>query len=230
MEYLSNIELYYSPQDCFTQDKIVLAGEEAYHAAKVMRHKPGDNIFVTDGHGKICGCRIVSVDKERLLLQIGEEHNYVNKFNMIYFCIPRLKNNDRFEFAVEKCIELGVTNFIVYDAERAVAKGNKTARWNKIGLAAMKQSLRSFLPEFIFTDSLEKIADKDGVKYIFEQNTINKFAAEEKIFKEKSYFIFGPEGGLSSTEIGLFDTSEVYKLADNRLRSETAIIVCAGRL
>ena len=94
----------------------------------------------------------------------------------------------------------------------------------------MKQSLRSFLPEFNFVESLKSVADKDGVKYVFEQNSENKFFAEEKIFAEYSFFVFGPEGGLSSNELELFDARDIYKLADNRLRSETAIIVCAGRL
>ena len=72
----------------------------------------------------------------------------------IFFCIPKLKYSDRFEFALEKCTELGITNFIIFDSERSIHKSDKKERWEKIVLSAMKQSLRSYLPNITVINSL----------------------------------------------------------------------------
>ncbi len=230
MEYLSNIELYYTPPENFAEDKIILEGEDFHHASKVMRHKQGEKIFVTDGRGNINCCEISIINKDHLLLIAEEKFTYTDKFKKIFFCIPRLKSADRFEFAMEKSVELGVTHFIIYDAERAVAKGSKTDRWNKIVLAAMKQSLRSFLPAIEISGGPDEIADRYGAKFVFEQNSSNGFYPDKIDDSEDSYFIFGPEGGLSEKELNLFKGDDIYKLSDTRLRSETAVIVCASYL
>ena len=230
MEYLSNIELYYTPPEGFSGNKVILQGEDFHHVTKVMRHKSGDTVYVTNGKGKIVRCEMTGLNKDFADLVIKEEHVYDNKFEKIFFCIPKLKSSDRFEFAIEKCVELGITNFIIYDADRAVAKGSRTERWNKIALAAMKQSLRSFLPKIISGGTVNDIVSRIGKKYIFEQNTNNRFNRENVVYDTDSYFVFGPEGGLSENELVAFDAGEKYNLTDNRLRSETAIIICASRL
>ncbi len=230
MEYLSNIELYYTRPDNFTGGEVILQGEDFYHAAKVMRHKDGDMIFITNGEGKIARCRIIDAGKDKFILTVDEQYAYTDNLKNIIFCIPRLKSSDRFEFALEKCVELGITHFIIYEADRAVAKGNKSDRWQKITLAAMKQSLRSFLPKIEITGNLSEIADRHGKKFVFEQNCSANFNPLKINKSDVSYFIFGPEGGLDEKEIDLFKSEEIYKLSDIRLRSETAVIVCASRL
>ncbi len=44
---------------------------------------------------------------------------------------------------------------------------------------------------------------------------------------ETYYFIFGPEGGLSEKELNFFEGENIYKIYDNRLRTETAVISAA---
>ena len=230
MEYLSNIELYYTPPENFSGNYIVLNGEEFRHAAKVMRHTAGEIIYVTNGQGRIFECEISGIEKDNFKLINKKEFDYGNRLRKVYFCIPKLKNADRFEFALEKSIELGVTNFIVYDAERSPVKGHKTERWQKIALAAMKQSLRSFLPRIITVGSIKDIAVRKGNKYVFEQKSGNKFYTTDKEYDNDSYFVFGPEGGLSEGELNYFEDNEIYSLYENRLRSETAVVVCASIL
>ena len=119
-----------------------------------------------------------------------------------------------------------ITNFIIFDSERAIRKSDKKERWQKIVLSAMKQSLRSYLPNIEIVNSLNEILNLDGRKILLEQNSEKKISGAKINHYEKYYFIFGPEGGLSKEEMNLFD--EKYKLADNRLRTETAIIKCAS--
>ena len=195
-----------------------------------MRHVVGDEIYVTNGCGNIFVTRVSKLNISFVELLVQKTYNYENRLKSIFFCIPKLKNPERFEFILEKCTELGITNFIIYDAERAISKGNKIERWNKILLSAMKQSLRSYLPKISLGGSIEKIYEKQGLKLVFEQNSKLDFEKSKYDLSNNSYFIFGPQRGLSERELSLFSDFEKYNLADNRLRVETAVIKCASLL
>jgi len=221
--HLSNIELYYSSEENISDEIILLAGDEFKHAVKVMRSKIGDTIYVTNGTGLIIKTEILTIKKDKLSAKIIETIKTENKFENIFFCIPKLKNPERFKFAIEKCVELGVTNFIIFESKRTIAKGTNIKRWEKIALAAMKQSLRAYLPKIKLLRNLSEISESNGEKIIFEQNVKRKFQFEFKMDKSY-YFIFGPEGGLTQDELKFFDADSIYSLSDHRLRSETAIV------
>jgi len=227
---LFNIELYYSTAVNTNSGVISIEGEECKHILNVMRHNLDDEIYVTNGAGKIFTCQITQINKKSLEANIKNEFKYEERFPKITFCIPVLRNNDRLEFALEKCTELGVTNFIVYKAKRSVARGFNQKRIEKILTSAMKQSLLSWSSKINFANSIEEFASLPGDKIVFEQNSNLYF--DNKILKhDKNYFlIFGPEGGLTDEEFSSLGASDKYKLADNRLRSETAIMKAASLL
>jgi len=227
--HLSNIELYYSFEENISDEIILLTSDEFKHAVKVMRSKIGDTIYITNGYGLIFKTEILSIEKDNLSARIVETIKTENRFKNIFFCIPKLKNPDRFKFAIEKCVELGVTNFITFESKRTIAKGTNIKRWEKIALAAMKQSLRAYLPKIQLVNDLSNIAELNGEKIILEQKAENNFKFKNDRNK-KYYFVFGPEGGLTEDEIQLFETEEIYTLSGYRLRSETAIVKVASLL
>ena len=226
MNYLSGVELYFSSSEKIKENNISIAGDNYKHIIKVMRHSVGDEIYITNGKGKIFLSIIKEIKKDSLIASIKKILQYENDFSNIFFCIPKLKSSDRVEFALEKCTELGITNFIIFDSERTIHKSDKKERWQRIVLSAMKQSLRSYLPAIDVVDSAADILKLDGRKILLEQNSENKISDLKINQKERYYFIFGPEGGLTKEELNLF--GEKYKLADNRLRTETAVVKCAS--
>ena len=231
LEFLSNIELYFTNTENVTSNNIIVEGEECRHISKVMRHSSGEKLFITNGLGKIFQTKIISVGSDLINTVIEKIFEYENPLSNVFFCIPKIKSPDRFEFILEKCSELGVTNFVIYNAERAIALSERIERWNKVLLAAMKQSLRSYLPKIYIENSLKEISSNYGIKYVFEQESENKFSGLINLDNSQNiYFIFGPEGGLSKNEFSLFSKEEIYKIADNRLRTETAVIKCASLL
>jgi len=222
-EHLSNIELYYSEPEKFSDNSVTVSGAEFRHIAKVMRHKTGDEIYVTNGIGKIFCTELKSISRTEANAEIKREYTYENKLKNIFICIPRLKSADRFEFALEKSVELGITNFIIYISKREVAKGSKIERWKKVTLSAMKQSLRSYLP-IIQEKKYEEIINQDSEVILLEQNSENNIR-DLKVDKNKKYFfVFGPEGGLDDEELNKVKKNQIYNLDDNRLRTETAIV------
>lgn len=226
-ENLSNIELYYSLPQNISKNKITIEGEEYSHITKVMRHSVKDELYVTDGEGKIYSCLITEINKNNIKLEIKNIQSYENRLKNICFCIPKLKNNDRLEFALEKSTELGITKFFIFDSERTISRTDKVERWKKILLSAMKQSLNSFLPK-IEVHNFNNIINLPGIKIGFEQSSINRIDNLKLNPDNKYYLIFGPEGGLSKKELIFFEKENIYKIADNRLRTETAVITTAS--
>jgi 16S rRNA (uracil1498-N3)-methyltransferase len=225
---LSDIELYYAPLQYIQGNKIIIEDDEFNHMVNVMRNRTGDEIYVTDGMGNIYRSVIFKILKTKVICDIKFNLHFENKLSNLTFCIPKLKSNDKIEFALEKSVELGITNFIIYNAKNSVAKGFKFERWQKIILSAMKQSLRSFLPGISAFNSLEEIKKLSGEFIIFEQNSERNISAIRLNNKLNYYFIFGPEGGLDREEIDLADKENVYSLGTNRLRTETAVITTAA--
>lgn len=237
---LSDIELYYSKN--FTDEKIILENEEAHHAINVMRNKVDDIIFVTNGNGLIAKTKIESVSNKKISALILEKFSYSNNLKDYVLCIPHIKKQERLEFALEKSVELGFTNFIIYDSDRSIAKGDKSNRWEKILISAMKQSLQSYLPKIEYKKNLQEILNLEGRKILFDQKSninfntiINYHLSITNLSDDRqdsklpiNYFIFGPEGGFSDKEMYLLNEVEKVYLTKNRLRSETAIITAAS--
>lgn len=195
-----------------------------------MRHSIGDELYVTDGQGRILLTEITQTEKNLVRARIHSERIYENRLKNVYFCLPRLKSQDRFEFALEKSVELGVTNFIVFDSMRSIPKGGKAERWQKVLISSMKQSLRSFLPEVTHLGSVSEIMKLEGEKIVFEQDSKQSFREFIPLEDRNYYFIFGPEGGLDKKELSMFTQENSYFLTENRLRSETAVIAAASIL
>jgi len=193
-----------------------------------MRNKAGDKIYVTNGKGKIYEGSITSIEKKIIFVDVIKSFSYKNRLNYFTFCFPNLRNPDRFKFALEKCTELGITNFILFNSERSVSKDFNIERINKILLSAMKQSLQAYLPNVEIFNSVLKFGELKDVNILFEQNSDSKLIDFKFDITKKYNFIFGPEGGFSQKEILDIQPTLVLNLADNRLRSETAIVKAAS--
>lgn len=221
------IELYYTPSEFISENFLLIKGDENKHIVNVMRHKINDELFITNGEGIIFKGIINSIKKDFTEVLINDKINFENKFQNIFFCIPLLKSSDRFEFALEKCTELGITNFIIFTSRHSIKKSANIKRLEKIVLAAMKQSLRSYLPKIYIKNELNEILNLDGRKILLDQNAKKSFYKFELNKNDSYYFIFGPEGDLDKNEKILFAEENIFKLTENRLRSETAIISTA---
>ncbi|MBI1933930.1 MAG: 16S rRNA (uracil(1498)-N(3))-methyltransferase [Ignavibacteriales bacterium] len=229
----SDTEFYYSSFQINSNEQIKIIGEEAKHISAVMRHKVDDEIYVTNGNGKVFKCRITSINKNEILLKLIDNYTLQNKFSSITFYIPILKFADRFEFALEKSAELGIKNYKIFSADKSHNRGVKIDRWQNILISAMKQSLQSFIPKVEFIELKNQNIDNDR-NIIFEQKadlSFSNFLLELKGKLSKSENInlfFGPEAGLIKSDIDKIANPVFVKMNDNRLRSETAIITAAS--
>lgn len=193
-----------------------------------MRNKIGEKVFASDGKGKIFEGIVEDIKKDNLKSKIIKTYEYEDTLKRFTFCIPNLKNPERLKFALEKCTELGITKFILFNSNYTVSKGFNIDRLNKIVLSAMKQSLRAFLPKIEVVNSIIELKSFVNEIVLFDQKGSTKLS-DYKFDEYKNYLmIFGPEGGFSEKEISELNTSAILKLTDNRLRAETAIVKAAS--
>lgn len=233
-DFLSNTEYYYTPPELVQEQSLIISGEEVKHISRVMRHEVGDDLYVTDGTGYLYVSKIEKIDKRVIHCSITSRRFFEKQFDKLTVCIPRLKTADRFELAIEKSVELGITDLIIFDAERSLARGDKSERWSKIALAAMKQSLHTHVPSVTYFKNIRELKNYDGTKLVFEQNasiTLNEIINNRKKYfsdNSKTFFVFGPEGGLSRKELESISYDALVNMNRNRLRSETAVIAAVA--
>ena len=229
-EYLSNIELFFTEPRNIGNTYIVIDGSDAKHIQKVMRHKIGDKIFVTDGKGRIYKGKIEKIKNGSLKINKIDIIEYSEKYKNITICIPNLRKSNRLEFAIEKATELGITNFIVFNSKRTISKKVKIDRLNKIALSAMKQSLNCYLPKITFQNSLSFLKDTNSGIVLFDQANKSMFNSSSLNTNKNYFLLFGPEGGFEKGEIPENIIITNFNLAPNRLRTETAVVCVVSRL
>ena len=85
-----------------------LPGEE-FHHIKVLRYKAGDEILLMDGKGHLISCEISELSKKTCTV-ISREiiKNLPPKPYTLHMAVAPTKNIDRYEWFVEKAVEIGI--------------------------------------------------------------------------------------------------------------------------
>jgi 16S rRNA (uracil1498-N3)-methyltransferase len=231
------MEYYYTKSSNVIPEKnrLVIVDFEYKHLVKVLRKKAGDLLKITDGNRNIYDCKIVKIAEDKIICDILEKHFnlYEPEINLKLFIAP-LRNSARFEFAVEKAVELGVNSIHLVATEFTINHSSfsktKLERFSKIIISAMGQSQRCFLPELYnivaFDDMLKLTKDSPNKIVMYEYAESTAKSEINKNEKEISLLV-GPEGGFSKQEMNklLNCKWQMHSLGDRKIRSETAVIV-----
>jgi 16S rRNA (uracil1498-N3)-methyltransferase len=218
--------LFYNPQ--FSPATPFLPEEEARHGIKVLRMNTGDTLHVTDGKGNLYEAEIASTDIKKCKLVIRHTHpEFGKKPYSIHLAIAPTKNADRTEWLVEKCVELGIDEISFIACERSERRVFKTDRLEKIAVAAMKQSIKAYLPLIHEVIPLRQFIEKpvDGQKFVAHLEEGRRELLQKAALKQHAYcLLVGPEGDFSPAEIALaLEKGFVpVSLGESRLRTETA--------
>ena len=206
-----------------------LGAAEARHCVRVLRHGKGDLIYVIDGEGKMFKGKITQIHKDEVLWTIEHEtKDWGEKRPFIRLGISPLRLKDRFEWAMEKAVELGVNEIFPLSCERTDAYKSKfkPTRIETILLTALKQSKRSRLPVLHPEQPIDHFLTSkyDGATFIAycEANTELQAYTHEISKADTLTLLIGPEGDFSENEIALAVKAN-YKsvsLGNNRLRTE----------
>ena len=135
------MELFYSSD--IEGDIVRLGSEESAHCTRVLRHRPGDEVYIIDGEGTLLRCRLESAATALVLERTPGWGSH--PYNLTIACCPT-KNNERYEWFVEKAVEVGVDRIVPVIGEHSERKVYKTDRARRIAISAAKQSLKAAVP------------------------------------------------------------------------------------
>lgn len=230
------MELFYAYQ--ISGPMCRLDAEESAHCIKVLRHRAGDEIDVIDGEGTLLHCRLTDDNPKGAEAQVltATADWHALPYHLTVGCCPT-KNNDRFEWFVEKATELGVDCIVPLIGERSERKVYKTERAQRIALSATKQSLKARIPEVREPISVKEFLCHSErseeslrlIAYCFEDPSVPRIGITEALrgFSGKDVTILiGPEGDFSPEEatLAVANGYRPIHLGPSRLRTETAAV------
>ncbi len=224
---------FYAPPDAFDGSEVTLPGDEARHAVKVLRMGAGDALTIVDGVGGWHACELIDAGKA-VRARVLETQREVNEPRMgLWLAMSPLAKRDRFEFAVEKAVELGATDLVVLQTARTPPGKTRVDRMESRLIAAMKQSLRCRLP-VVHECALADLCHKHpGVQWLLLHEAAAQPLAEllaHSDFARPIGLMIGPEGGFTNNEIARLtsDGARIALLGRRRLRAETAAVAACA--
>lgn len=211
-------------------DRATLTGAHAAHLARVLRATVGQEFDIAAGQVVRLG-RIVSISEDRVEFALGASVE-APSIHPIKVTLAVFKF-DRFEWAVEKCTELGVAEIIPViarrtDAHLAAAALKRVERWQRIAREASQQSRRVAPPQIAEPLKLKQYLghEKAGRRIVLAENEQQVQLRDLTGGSAEIVIAVGPEGGWTDEELHLFTESgwQSASLGNTILRAETAAI------
>ncbi len=191
--------------------------------AKVLRLEADEAVVIRTYEGTYEG-RIRAITKGSVQVMLTTQlEGKTEKRVALFCCIPK---KDKFELILEKCTEIGVTDFYPIVSDRTIKTDINVERSLKIIEEASEQAQRVDTPKLHPIQKLgECLENFAPIVLDVEGKAFRKSDSKESIS-----LLIGPEGGFSEKEIALFKEKElkIYKLGENVLKTETAAIVGCG--
>jgi len=226
---MHNKQFFYTPETSGTT--CTLTPEESWHCVKVLRMNPGDTIFITDGKGNLLEGKIIAANPKACKIEfIAIREHTKKRSGYLHIAMAPTKNSDRFEWFLEKATEIGIDEVTPVFCEHSERLVLNRARHEKVLISAMKQSLKTHLPQLNeparFNDFI--VRPSSGQKFICYCET-GKEAELLQGYRSGSdaLILIGPEGDFSGREVNEAISAGFIpvSLGESRLRTETAGVV-----
>ena len=190
------MNLFFAEPGEIFDGRIIIRGQEANHITRVLRMSDGDPIHVTDGRGNLYKGTIQDIAKKHVGISIGEFEEMKQSSVFTTLCLGYIRKRDRMEFAVEKCVELGIRQIVIFRGEHSQKGGLRLERLRSTALSAMKQSLRCYLPDIFVEDSLEEALSKyaRGSEIFLADEKAVPDESRASLGDESRFLVVGPEG------------------------------------
>ena len=223
------MNLFFTPD--ISGNNYQLNEEESKHCIRVLRLAVGNEVHLTDGRGTLYTTRITNAHPKACCVEIVDrEVNFGRHHYFLQLAVAPTKNIERYEWMLEKITEIGIdiiTPILCEHSERRILKHERA---EKIVVAAMKQSLKTTLPELQeLTDVKQFIRQPfDGEKFICHCTDGERLLLPKALTGcSKALILIGPEGDFSTEEIALAlqHGFKAVSLGNTRLRVETAALV-----
>ncbi len=212
-----------------------LPADEASHAVRVLRMKPGDEMVLMDGVGTFFKAEVAVASPHHCVYRVVEEMPQLPQWHGRYhIAMAPTKLMDRTEWMLEKVTEIGVDEVSLLNCDNSERRVAKPARLEKILVSAMKQSRKAWKPVLNDMAAFRKFVSepRGGMKFIAHcyEEIPRTYLYDELCGRDVSEAVtvlIGPEGDFTPDEVRMAVEAGYVSvhLGQSRLRTETAAMV-----
>ncbi len=210
---------------------LVIRGDEHHYVMRVRRARVGDAVELVDGAGRCAAAVIARIADAETELLVDAPSVITFAPPLVRALIPLIKG-DRMDQCLEKLVEVGCDEIVVWPAARAVVKldaerrASRLAKFVAAAQAAARQCGRAQVPSVVFADSLVlAIANRAGLCVMLDpasDGSLDATGATEVTM------VSGPEGGFASEELEVLAAFTPVGLGPRVLRAETAPVIATA--
>ncbi len=221
------MQVFYAPD--ITGDTYILDDKESKHIVRVMRMRKGTSVRLIDGKGNSYEGIITDPDPKKCVIRIQSVvRNFEKRNYRLHIAISPLKNPERFEWFVEKSVEIGIDEITPLICRYTEKPGIKPERIRNLIISAMKQSLKAeksiLNPPCLFDEFID--IKHQGVKMLAHCYHKAERKGIPEVYKKgnNALMLIGPEGDFSEEEIKIAVSKGFIPvhLGSSRMRTETA--------
>lgn len=204
--------------------------EDVVRHISVLRLRLTDRISLFNGDGYDYVAEFSEFERRKISVKIIATNLVQNESKLNLTLLMSIIASDKFDWVVQKAVELGVTRLIpIYAQNTQRFKADKLAsrmeHWRKIILAASEQSGRARLLELVEPLELASAVAKSAssAKFILSPHHAGKLSLQACGSID---LLVGPEGGFNQAEVELAHQTgfNSWQLGGRILRAETAAL------
>lgn len=217
---------------CNPSDAVIeFPEQEAHHAHRVLRLGNGSHAEIVDGKGSLFTGVLVTTGKKHCHLKV-EHYTHFPRLDRaeLTLAVGLLKSNDRMQWLLEKCTELGVARIVPLITANAERRHFNTEKALLTLVAGLKQSRQYWMPELtsaVSCKELPELLGGDNQLLLAHCRSARLPAVQQVLQKDQNCAVLiGPEGDFTAEEVDFFTKSNAREisLGKQRLRTETAAL------
>lgn len=222
----------HSDSDFIVGQPASLDERSSHHLGRVLRVKVGDAVTVFNGDGYNYDSHISAITKSRITVDLVSKEDPGNESPLCTHLGLAVSKGDRFEWAIKKATELGVSSISPILSQRVDVRlaperwQKKRDHWQQVVISACEQSGRAMVPEVAPPQQIRGWLEASAADYKFCLHP-GLSSALPTAQPGSIALLIGPEGGLTEDEVALaIDCGfQGLNLGPRILRTETAPIV-----
>ncbi len=226
---------------------VLFPEETARQIRQVLRLHPGETVTVLDGQGMEYSIQLETVSNEKVWGRLMGQNPSAGEPAVQVRLYLSLTQREKFEWALQKCTEVGVSCFVPVISSRTLARDKeqamqKTDRWVRILKEAAEQSGRGLIPAILppatLSDALAQAKETnlpsaflwEGPTQTAYRTWLSEQAQIQPPDKRTLGLFIGPEGGYSDEEVEMAQQAGIQPVSMGKriLRMETAAVVAAA--
>jgi 16S rRNA (uracil1498-N3)-methyltransferase len=220
------MDWFYAPG--LAQGDTQLDPQEARHIRTVLRMREGEELWLTDGLGTRYKARLSLPGKREAVAEVLEKRSeQPDPACNLHIAIAAPKQSERMEWFLEKATELGISRITPLLSRRSERRRDNPERWQRVLIAAMKQSGRCWLPRLDPVCELSTLLDtaREPQRFIAHCGEGQRYPLGQVARGDQDALVLiGPEGDFDPVEVAAAQAAGFVPvhLGSSRLRTETA--------